>query len=43
MNYYNAADAEHAGIGKPHYINLASYAAYLRKQGKRSRVFDKEK
>ena len=43
MNYYNADDAEHAGIGKPHYINLASYAAYLRKQGKRSRVFDKEK
>lgn len=42
MNYYNAADAEHAGIGRPHYTNLETYIEYLRGQGRRSKVFDKE-
>ncbi len=41
MNYYNASDAEHAGIGKSRYHDLASYVEYLREQGKRSKVFDK--
>lgn len=42
MNYYNMADAEHVGIGKPHYHDLKSYAEYLRRAGCRSKVFDKE-
>lgn len=43
MNYYNVTDAEHIGIGKPHYFNLETYVDYLRCQGRRSKVFDKEK
>lgn len=42
MNYYNAVDAEHAGMGKPNYSNLETYIEYLRSQGRRSKVFDKE-
>lgn len=32
MNYYNKVDARSAGIGAPHYNNLASYKEYLRGQ-----------
>jgi len=32
MNYYNKVDARSAGIGVPHYNNLASYKEYLRSQ-----------
>lgn len=32
MNYYNKTDAHSAGIGIPHYNNLASYKQYLRGQ-----------
>lgn len=32
MNYYNKADARNAGMGRPHYNNLASYMEYLRVQ-----------
>lgn len=32
MNYYNKVDARSAGIGTPHYNNLASYKEYLRGQ-----------
>lgn len=34
MNFYNAADATKAGIGKPHYNNLESYRKYLEKEHK---------
>ena len=32
MSFFNAADARTAGIGTPHYHNLASYKEYLDKQ-----------
>lgn len=32
MNYYNRVDARSAGIGTPHYNNLATYKEYLRAQ-----------
>ena len=34
MNFYNAADATKAGIGKPHYNNLETYREYLEKEHK---------
>jgi len=34
MNFYNAADASKAGIGKPHYNNIKSYKEYLEKEHK---------
>ena len=34
MNFYNAADATKAGIGKPRYNNLKTYQAYLEKEHK---------
>ena len=34
MNFYNAADATKAGIGKPHYNNLETYQEYLEKEHK---------
>ena len=34
MNFYNAADARNAGVGKPRYHNLQTYIAYLKKQKK---------
>lgn len=34
MNFFNAADAKKAGIGKPRYNNLETYKAYLDKQQK---------
>lgn len=40
MNYYNAADAERMGMGKPHYTNLKTYKEYIRDQGRRSKIFD---
>lgn len=41
MNFFNAADAKKAGIGKPRYSNLATYKAYLEKQQKISRKLKK--
>lgn len=41
MNYYNKADARSAGIGEPHYNNLASYKEYLR--GQREKINKIEK
>ena len=35
MNYYNAADAQNAGMGKQHYHNLKTYIEYLEKMSKR--------
>ncbi len=32
VNYYNKQDAQKAGLGEPHYNNLASYKEYLKKQ-----------
>lgn len=34
MNFYNAADATKADIGKPHYNNLETYREYLEKEHK---------
>jgi hypothetical protein len=34
MNFFNAADAKKAGIGKPHYNNIETYKKYLDKQQK---------
>lgn len=34
MNYFNAADAKKAGIGKPRYNNIDTYKKYLDKQQK---------
>lgn len=34
MNFFNATDANNAGIGKPHYNNIDTYKAYLDKQQK---------
>ena len=34
MNFFNAADAKKAGIGKPRYNNLETYKTYLDKQQK---------
>ena len=34
MNFFNAAEAKKAGIGKPRYNNLETYKAYLDKQQK---------
>ena len=33
-NYYNKADARHAGIGQPKYNNIATYKQYLEQQKK---------
>lgn len=32
MNFFNAADAKKAGIGKPHYNSIETYKRYLNKQ-----------
>ena len=34
MNFFNAADAKKAGIGKPRYNNIETYKTYLEKQQK---------
>ena len=34
MNFFNAADAKKAGIGKPRYNNIETYKKYLDKQEK---------
>ena len=41
MNYYNAADAQKAGMGKPHYNNLKSYTEYLEEKSKRLKELKK--
>ena len=41
MNFYNAADAQTAGMGKPHYNNLKSYTEYLEEKSKRLKELKK--
>ena len=41
MNFYNAADAQKAGMGKPHYNNLKSYTEYLEEKSKRLKELKK--
>ena len=41
MNYYNAADAQKAGMGKQHYNNLKSYTEYLEEKSKRLKELKK--
>ena len=41
MNYYNAVDAQKAGMGKPHYNNLKSYTEYLEEKSKRLKELKK--
>lgn len=43
QNYYNSADAERAGIGKPYYTDFESYKEYLRGQHRKLKILEGRK